>query len=457
MCVVALTERPMYGLTTEARAAAAILRLRGLWMTAFEGHQMAQHTRRKPGRTAVSTTLLAVLAYACSGGSEIARTMDGAVRDAAISPDSGGDAAASRDSATDGPTARDSATDATDPVGHDASVEVPGWGVRTRSRLMLSGHSLTDNPLADFVEAIAAARGRDYDWEQQIGIGSPIRIRTRGSNAQSAEFVGYSSGKNRSGQNKDLLAEFVTPTTIGSGERYDTLVITERHDILDVIQWENTVPLLRHYHDRLRRQNDQSRTLLYQSWHNIDKGNPAHWIAYQQQELAAWECAASKVNLSLARDGHRQNVEVVPAGIALARLVEDALAGNVPGFSGTPRNILDAIFTDDVHISRAGAYLMAATVYAAVFGEAPNGGNLDGVASATARALETIAWQVVSAYYSRGTPWQHTMGECRTLLTALCPQYFAIRDRDARCTAWSDQNGPLSWPDTSIPLPEPAR
>jgi hypothetical protein len=48
------------------------------------------------------------------------------------------------------------------------------------------------------------------------------------------------------------------------------------------------------------------------------------------------------------------------------------------------------------------------------------------------------------------------MEECRSRLAALCPDYMAIRDRDdAECSAWQQTDGPLRWPDPSIPLPAP--
>jgi hypothetical protein len=328
--------------------------------------------------------------------------------------------------------------------------EPTGLTERDSARVLLSGHSLTDNPIGDYLADLAEARDRDYGWEQQIIIGSPLRFRTRGES--SSGFAGYSMGKNRDGSEKDLLQELESPTAIGSSESYDTLIVTERHDIMDVIQWEDTVPLLRHYHDRLREHESSARTLFYQSWPDIDSGNPQAWIDYQTEETAAWECAASKVNLSLQSDGAPQAVSVVPVAVALAKFVERVLAGSVPGVTD-----LTDVFTDDVHVTSLGAFVAAAAAYSATFQASPVGAQApSGVSADAANIALEVAWDVVSKYLRAGTAqWTRPMEECRTRLSALCPKYMAIRDRDTDCSIWGRADGPMSWPDTSFPLPAP--
>jgi hypothetical protein len=337
----------------------------------------------------------------------------------------------------------------------------PGEGMvtpRDSARVLLSGHSLTDNPIGDYVALLAERDGRSYGWEQQIVIGSPLRFRTRGESSEDPSFSGYSLGKNREGSEKDILGELAAPTAIAAGERYDTLVVTERHDIMDVIRWEDTVPLLRHYHDRVREHESGARTLFYQSWPDIDHADPAPWIAYQAEELAAWECAASKVNLSLERDGAAQAVGVVPVALTLAKFVERALAGDVPALPGGQQERLRAIFTDDVHVTSLGAFVAAAATYATVFQTSPVGLEPpSGVDAAAAAVAAEVAWEVVSGYLAAGDqPWRRGMADCRSALSALCPQYMAIRDRGSdECNVWGREDGPMSWPDDSFPLPAP--
>jgi hypothetical protein len=354
-------------------------------------------------------------------------------------------------------------------VGGDGAVASPSnprppgevnveWQPRMRARALLSGHSLMDNPLADSLEVIAAGRGRDYGWEQQIVIGSPLRARTRGDNPDASDFPGYSMGKNRSGSQKDMLRELASPTTIGANEHYDALVVTERHDILDVITWEKTVPYLRHYHDRLRTHEPSARTILYQSWWEIDKSNPQAWIDYQTKELVAWECIAAKVNQSLQADGLPQAVTVVPAGLVLARYVERALDGGVPGITGSSSARLDAIFADNVHMTPLGSYVMSAAVYAAIFAETPASATPPSdVDAAAAKAGAEIAWEVVSDYNRAGNePWLRSLDQCRTMVSAMCPDYHTFRGRPVQCgDFWTAGESPFGWPDSSFPLPPP--
>jgi hypothetical protein len=89
---------------------------------------------------------------------------------------------------------------------------------RSSARTFFSGHSLLDNPLPDFVAGIAEAEGQSVHWNQQIVIGSPIRVRTWGS----GDWSGYRQGKNRSGSDMDVVTELRSPRTLGAGERYDT-------------------------------------------------------------------------------------------------------------------------------------------------------------------------------------------------------------------------------------------
>lgn len=162
--------------------------------------------------------------------------------------------------------------------------------------VFISGHSLTDNPLADYLEHIAKAKGRTYEWNQQIGGGSPIRVRTRGlgagGNSPDTVWDGYSQGKNKEGTDLNVVNELRVPTTIGALTQYDALLITERHDILNVIQWEFTNSLLWHYHERLRAGNGDGVTYFYHSWLNIAPENtsitnPNPWINHERNALSA--------------------------------------------------------------------------------------------------------------------------------------------------------------------------
>ncbi len=304
----------------------------------------------------------------------------------------------------------------------------------------------------------------DFNFNQQIGIGSPIRVRTLGNSWNNLDWPGYKTGKNRNGNNMDVIAELQNPMTLGAGERYDTLIITERHDILGTIQWEDTAGLLRHYHDRLIAGNADGHTLFYHSWLDVNKSAPEAWITHEKQALVAWECIANKINLTLEDAGRSDRITVLPVGAALVDLVERALADEVAGIQGSTQQKLDAIFNDNVHLTPLGVYYAALVTYAAVFRSSPVGAAVpDGVPMAPAADLQAIAWDYVRAYYLNPEASQHTMEACRDVVanqvcgsfwTLLgnpnniqgCQNHFSQPNNDGNPFKWPDPNL-MVWPD----------
>jgi hypothetical protein len=331
-----------------------------------------------------------------------------------------------------------------------------GLTPRSKVRFFVSGHSLTDNPLADYVLATAASLGKDANYNEQIGIGSPIRVRTKGNDFNTPGWPGYSTGKNREGQDMNVIEELLSPATLGPGELYDTLVITERHDILSTIPWEDTFGFVRHYHDRLIDGNPQGETFFYQSWLGLDKNDPTAWFEYEKKSLFAWECVATKVNLTLEAEGRPDRVSTLPA---------EALAGNVAGITGSTSEKLNQIFNDDVHMTKLGAYYVALVTYAALFRGSPQGATAPAdVSAAPVADLQRIAWEFVEGYYTQPSPGEHTMEECRNFLAGeLCAPFWNLLGQPgqiAACTNTfsnpdSPQN-PFRWPDPMLNLwPDP--
>ena len=295
----------------------------------------------------------------------------------------------------------------------------------THARVFFSGHSLLDNPIPDFVETIATSLGQELGWNQQIMIGSPIRARSWGE----GDWSGYRQGRNRNGDNLDVVQELKSPRIPGAGAPYDALIITERHDILNTILWEDSVGFLRQFHDEFIEGNPQGRTYFTQTWLEIDKTAPRAWIEYERTALVAWECVTSKVNLRLEADGRADRVTTSPGGAALAALIERILAGEVAGISGTPEEKLDRVFTDNVHLTPLGAYFLAAFHHGVIFRQPSSGAaGPPGANPETVRDLQRIAWEVVSNYYSQPNPGTRTMEECRaTIARDVCPRFWALR------------------------------
>lgn len=287
---------------------------------------------------------------------------------------------------------------------------------RDSARIFISGHSLTDDPLAADLRAIADSLGTPARYNQQIMIGSSIRARTRGMDA-AADWSGYRQGRNREGEKLDVLSELKQPRTI-EAERYDTLIVTERHDLAGSLMWEDTVRYLRHFHERLIESNPAGQTYFYESWADLsNKDDPSEWIAYERAASPLWRCMATRVNQSLALEGRSDRITSLPAGAALAALVAQATQPpGLPGVSaGSVRETVDRIVADDVHLTRLGAYYMALVTYSAVFRRSPEGAWApDGMDAAQARSLQSVAWRHVSHHYANETP--QDLAQCRQVL-----------------------------------------
>lgn len=307
----------------------------------------------------------------------------------------------------------------------------PGWQPMSSVRLMLSGHSLTDNPLADYLVDITAKTSDSFNYNQQIVLGSPIRVRTRGNDSNSNNWTGYSQGKNKNGgDNLNLINEIRNPQTIGSGQLYNTLVITENHASLSQIQWENTIGYFRHYHDLMVAANSANRSFFYHSWLDVNKADPSAWITHEGHAAVAWECVVSKVNQSLQAESRSDRVRLLPAGGALVDLVQRAVANQVPGITGTNTQKLNMIFSDNVHLTSLGMYYMSLVVYSSTYGKSPYGiapPTGSGISSALAGHLQTIAWNYVENYYENLANSNRSMSSCRSYIANnTCSSYWNL-------------------------------
>lgn len=286
--------------------------------------------------------------------------------------------------------------------------------------VLISGHSLTDQPLPDMLAAIAKSQGLAWDWQRQYVVGSSIKDRSAGrpSNPDPTPWNGYRSGLNRSGENLDLLKEL---RTAGAGpEPYDTLLITEQHSVLGGLVWNDTVRHLRHFHDRFIDANPRGQTWFYESWLSLDdKANPGRWIAYERAASKVWRCVATRINVSLEAQGRADRIEALPAGRALAWLIERATqASGVEGLSSgaleTPearRATVDKLVRDDVHLTPLGTYYVALVTAAALTRSHVAAWAPPEVDAATAAALQREATAFVEGWRKEEPP--EDLAACR--------------------------------------------
>lgn len=280
--------------------------------------------------------------------------------------------------------------------------------------VMFSGHSLLDQPIADYFAAIATGAGLTVDWQRQHINGSPIAARTKGTGPYPDGFLpwnGYASGANRVGSGLDLVAHFRNVTAVGgkaTSAPYSALCICERHDTLNSLEWEATLPYLRHYYDLIRTGSPGCVGYLYSTWLDYDLADLTDWIAYCRATDLANAAIVSRLNATLAYEGRTDVVQIVPAAGMVAEMVERAttlpgLAG-ITVFAGPDVDVpatMAVLFSDNVHPTDVGKYGLAAMVFGAMYRRDPRGTWFPSgtVNSTQAASLQSVAWDVLVATY----------------------------------------------------------
>lgn len=290
-------------------------------------------------------------------------------------------------------------------------------------RMFISGHSLTDTPLPAYIAAIGSSLGQPLEWQQQVGIGSPIRWRTLGdAPLEAGIWPGYGNGHNRSGTRSNVLREFQAK----ANDPYDILIVAEGNRVLAHMIWSETVRHLRHFHDRFIEHNPRGQTYLFEPWETIeDKNSPGPWVALERQATDVWGCAVERINVSLQHEGRGDRVKSLPLGAALADLVDKAAAGKIPDMGGgDAAAIVGRIFDDDVHLTAIGKYYVALVVHEFVTGTSPAGAwRPAGVTLAQADALQEIAWTFREGFVSSRK--RRDLKACRSYMV------------DTFCDAWN--------------------
>lgn len=256
-----------------------------------------------------------------------------------------------------------------------------------------------------YLASIAQSLSQPLWFNQQIVVGSSIQARTQGLPG-SELWSGYKDGDNREGRGLDVLTELRAPQTVPGGA-YDTLLITELHGLAGALVWNDTIPALLHFHGQLMAANPSAQTYLFEPWSDIrDTSQPADWIAYEHAASPMWRCVATRVNASLAARGRSDRIHTIPAGAALARLIERATsAQGLPGVTqASVAATVESLFSDRVHLTPLGSYYTALLNYGAIYQRSPVGAWApEGVTATQARSLQEVAWEVISADLAQTT------------------------------------------------------
>ena len=277
----------------------------------------------------------------------------------------------------------------------------------------------------------------DIVWILRRNLGySLLRQRTKGEVTSATEWPGYRAGQNRKGAGLNVAEELRQPRRLASGDKYDVLVVTERHDLPAIARKERTAFYLTDMARHLLAGNPDAEVLLYHTWLNVDPDEPWPWIDYERAVSPMWECVASRANLDLPARGNVPRVRVLPGGGALAELAAALWDGKVPGVAGsTPGERVRLLFSDNVHMSDVGRYYIALVHYAVLFGRNPEGAAIPtSLAPELGRYMQTLAWQYTVSYGQRANAAaRRDMAACRDLMqNEVCPAYVAFQSKGPR-------------------------
>jgi hypothetical protein len=310
------------------------------------------------------------------------------------------------------------------------ATDVSAWKPRDDIRAFYSGHSLSDG-VPEVVELIARSLGHGLDFETQSMGYSLLRQRTKGEVPSGSDWTGYRAGSNRGGAGLNVAEELRQPRRLTSGDKYDVLVVTERHDLPAIARKERTAFYLTDMAKHLMAGNPDAQVLLYHTWLHLDPDAPWPWIDYERAVLPMWECIASRANLDLPARGDVPRVRVLPGGGALAELAAALWDGKVPRVAGsTPGERVRLLFSDNVHLSEAGRYFIALVHYAVLFGRTPEGAAIPAsLAPETGRYMQRLAWQYSASYGQRANAAaRRDMATCRALMQSqICLAYAVFQ------------------------------
>lgn len=241
------------------------------------------------------------------------------------------------------------------------------------------GHSLVGRDMPAMLGQLA---GAGHEYGAQLGWGTSIAQHLAGP----AQVKGFDT-ENAHPHYVPLQAALHDPS-------FDILVLTESIDLRDAIIHHNSPDAVARLVSTARAANPALAIALYETWHPLDQGDWLGRIATDRAQM--WEPAL----LAPAIRAAGAPVRIIPAGTVMAALVGELEAEGTGFF--TRRDL----FSDDIHLNDIGAYLVALTHYASLYGRSPeglphqlrraDGSFADAPSPELAARMQRVVWQVVS-------------------------------------------------------------
>ena len=207
------------------------------------------------------------------------------------------------------------------------------------SDVLFIGHSLVGHTMPQMLDALLPAA----QVRQQVINGAPLA---------------YNWDHGATAEGVNARAELATGA-------YGTLILTEAIPLAGHIQWSNTYGIALNYAQTAWAANPATRVMIYETWHDIGP-DPAQWRAALSDDLTLWRGIANHVNA--AKPDTAPEVGLVPGGQAMGRLYDAISAGRGMGVTD-----IRQIFTDAIHPTDSGNYLISLVQYAAITGQSAVG------------------------------------------------------------------------------------
>ena len=251
------------------------------------------------------------------------------------------------------------------------------------------GHSLVGR---DMPHMLAQLAGAGHRYESQLGWGAELEAHWEPDVELDGADVENDHPRFREAHD-----------AVASGD-YDALVLTEKVEIRDSIKYHDSWHYLSLWAKKAWEANPDARVYLYETWHRLDDAEG--WLERLDADLSRyWE--REIIDRALAVDGIDRPIYVMPGGQVVARFVREIEETPVDGLTGR-----DALFSDQIHLNDLGAYLIALTHYAVLYGKSPVGlphdlTRADGTPATApgpdaALLMQNVVWDVVTSYPRTG-------------------------------------------------------
>jgi hypothetical protein len=267
---------------------------------------------------------------------------------------------------------------------------IPNVRSAQAANVMHIGHSLMEKEMPLFVKTLADEAKIPHSYSYQLIIGSPLTYQWDIGN------FGEEEQKSKGRQGVGARAALATG-------KFDALVMCDATPVLTHLKWGSLESAPKFYELALR-SNPRTRVYLYHFWPSLSV--PDYNAAFAE-ELKAYETIADTMTQTHAAKFPGGRVLIVPAGAAIVELKRRIEAGQVPGISS-----IREIYSDDIHLTSKGMYLVALVHFATLYSKNPAGmsttmkGQWDNVLvdlpPATAAVFQDIAWKAVTGYKRSG-------------------------------------------------------